>query len=137
MVTSDEDEESEIEGLMEETQTTAPPARPKPRPAYRPAAPAEDQDLVTETDDEDVGSALLITPTGRPRPIATYKSTKSPNKSPNQSSQPGVNGTSSPKNPRKREREDDEEQSAADEGGSPAPRTQSSDIQVRRKRVRH
>jgi len=136
VVTSDEDEESEVEGLMEATQTTAPPARPRPRPAYRSAAPAEDQDHVTETDDENhdevVGSDLHVTPQGRTRVIATYGSIKSPSKSPSKKSQPAVNGTS---NAQKRQR--DEEESATDEGGSPARGTQSSDIQVRRKRVRH
>jgi hypothetical protein len=125
---------------MEATQTTVPPARPRPRPAYRSAAPAEDQDLVTETDDENhdevAGSDSHVTPKGRPRAIATYESIKSPSKSPSKKSQPAVNGTSNTQTPRKRERED-EEQSATDEGGSPARGTQSSDIQVRRKRVRH
>jgi len=138
VVTSDADEESEVEGLMEATQTTA-PARPRPRPAYRSAAPAEDQDLVTETDDENhdevVGFDSQVTPKGRTRTIATYGSIKSPSKPPSKNSQPAVNGTST-QTPRKREREDDEEQSATDEGGSPAHGTQSS-IQVRRKRVRH
>jgi hypothetical protein len=141
VVTSDEDEESEVEGLMETTQTTAPPARPRPRPVYRSAAPADDLDPATEIDDEDhnevVESAAHVTPKSRPKSLATYESTMSPNKTPNIKSQPGVNG-SSPKTPRKREREnDDEEQSATDEGGSPAHGTQSSDIQVRRKRIRH
>jgi hypothetical protein len=140
VITSDEDEESEVEGLMETTQTTAPPARPRPRPAYRSAALVENQDLVTETDDENhdevVGSDLHITPKGQPKAIATYGSIKSPSQSPSKKSQPAVNGTSNTQTPRKRQREDEEEQSATDEG-SPARGTQSSDIQVRRKRVRH
>jgi len=141
VVTSDEDEESEVEGLIEETQMTAPLPRPKPRPVYRSAAPAGAQDLAAQTDDEDrdeiVGSVSPASVKDRPRSKATYRSTKSPGKSPSMKPQSGINGTSTFDSPRKRGREDDnEEQSATDEGLSPAHGTQSSDIQVR-KRVRH
>jgi cohesin complex subunit SA-1/2 len=136
-ITSDGDEESEVEAFMEENETTALLARPRPRPMYRSAAPVGDQDPgvgIDEGHDEVVGPA----PSDRPRPKATYKSTKSPSKSPNREPQPGVNGTSILDTPRKRDREDDnEEQSATDEGGSPVHGTMSSDIQIRRKRVRH
>jgi cohesin complex subunit SA-1/2 len=134
-ITSDDDEETEVEASMEENETTALLARPRPRPMYR-SAPVGDQDPgvgIDEGHDEVVGPA----PSDRPRPKATYKSTKSPSKSPNREPQPGLNGTSILNTSRKRDREDDnEEQSATDEGGSPVHGTQS-DIQIRRKRIRH
>jgi hypothetical protein len=137
VVTSEEDDESEVEGLIEQSQMTAPPPRPKPRPAYRPAAPSDDHNPASATDDEDRdevgGPAPSGSPKGRPRPKTTYKS----NESPVEKSQLEVNGTSILDTPRKREREGDEEQSATDGGLSPAHGTQSSDIQIRRKRVRH
>jgi hypothetical protein len=119
---------------MNETQTSGLPARPKPRPAYRSAAPAEDRDPVTETDedghDEVVRSAIHVTPQSRPRPMATYSGTKSPIKSHNENSQ--LNGATTSQTPRKRGRDVDAgEQSATDGEGSLG------DIQVRRKRVRH
>lgn len=140
MATSDEDEESEVEGLMEETQTTTPLARPRPRPAYRAAVPVGDQDPAMETYEDDRNEAVGSVPPnstlqGPPKPKATYQSAKSPSTSPSKMSQPGINGTSTLDTPRKRAREDDEEdQSATDDATTP---TQPSDIQIRRKRIRH
>jgi hypothetical protein len=129
VVTSDDDD-SGMEELVDETQTSTLPTRPRPRPAYRSAAPAEARDPLTETDDdpdEVIQSA----------PHVTLKdpnnSTRSPSKSLDKGSQ--VNGTSTPKTPRKREREvENGDQSATDREGSLG---HSDDIQVRRKRVRH
>jgi hypothetical protein len=122
---------------MEETQTTAPPARPKPRPAYRVTAPVNYQDPVTETDDEDHDEAAEapshVSPKSRPRSMATYKSSMSPNRKP----QPGVNGTSTSQTPQKRARVDEDGEQSGTDDGSQVHGTQSSDIQVRRKRVRH
>jgi len=133
MVTSDEDE-SGPEALIDENQTSGQPARPKPRPAYRPAAPAEDRDPVTETDEEDhvdvgVSDPHLISES-RPR-LATYGG--SPDKLPNKNSQ--ANGTTASQTPRKREREVDEGEQSATDGERSL--SHSSDIYVRRKRVRH
>jgi cohesin complex subunit SA-1/2 len=136
VVTSD-DEGSEVEEPMGETPPAATPTRPKPRPTYRSALTTQEHDLVTESDDnipEDVAESSTLTPKSRPRPKATYKGSISPSKE----SHIEVNGTSIPKISRKREREDEEDESATEEAGSPARQgTPPSDIQVRRKRVRH
>lgn len=133
LVTSDEEEESEIEDLMEEAQIMAPPLRPKPR---RSAATVEEPELQTETEDEpDMDpEPTNTTPKVRPRPKATYKVSKSLSKSPVKASQLVVNGTSTPTIAGKRRRDEDEEQSGTD---GDEPPTQSSLIPVRRKRVRH
>ena len=129
MVTSDDDD-SGVEELVDETQTSTLPTRPRPRPAYRSAAPAEARDPLAETNDhpdEGIQSALHVTPKD------PYNSTRSPSMSPDKGSQ--VNGTTTSKTPRKREREvENGDQSATDGEGSLG---HSDDIQVRRKRVRH
>lgn len=134
VVTSDEDENSEVEEPIE-TQLTTTPARPKPRPAYRDASAAEEHEPVTESDNNvlrDIAEAsAALTPTSRPKLI--YRGTNSPRKE----SKSRVNGTSTPAPSRKRVREGEEEQSETERGSPEQQGTPPSDIQVRRKRVRH
>lgn len=156
-VTSDE-EESEVERLMGDSDTNEPPAPPRPRPVRR--LPRNgDVNPLSGPEDTDKGGADLIqdTPTSRPRPKATYRKkspvkspTKSPGKSPARSntlSDVEVNGVT-PATPRKRGHSEvdttiPEEQVADVEGDlegalSSGPQlTPSADIQIRRKRVRH
>ncbi|KAF7978768.1 hypothetical protein HWV62_44804 [Athelia sp. TMB] len=131
--TSDEEEESEIEDILEDAPAAAAPAsRPKPRPAYRAAAPEEPENPTDVEEDEIEGEPM--TPQARPRPKATYKSAKPASKSPEKRASSVVNGTPTPKTPGKRTRAEDEEQSASDAEDSPVE--EQSALRVR-KRVRH
>lgn len=80
---------------------------------------------------------MTVSPKSRPRPKATYKS---PTKSPIGQSHLVADEGATAQTPRKREREDveDEQSLTEEEGGSPARQgTPSSEIQIRRKRIRH
>lgn len=126
---------------------------PRPRPQPRQIR-AEDRLLPTEMDQTEQEAAVEnhaglehSTPKARPRPKATYR-TKSPMKSPVKTTAPDINGLTTPVS-RKRTRLEDggisEESPTADQGvesvGADLPLsrepTPTSDIQIRRKRVRH
>jgi cohesin complex subunit SA-1/2 len=155
LVTSDE-EESEVERLMGDSDTNEPSAPPRPQPVRR--LPHNGTlDPLSGPEDVDGGGVSPIrgttTPKARPRPKARYRQkspSKSPNKSPDKSpvrsntlSDVEVNGAA-PVTPRKRGHSEaiPEEQTADEEDGDGAlssklPLTPSADIQIRRKRVRH
>lgn len=160
--TTDDEEGNRSENPPDEP-ITVPPPRPKPRPLRRVQAEEDDSLPVTRMDEaggeaanEVLAERDLSTPKARPRPKATYRvksPTKSPSKSPTKStglSDGDVNGFETPSKSRKRGRlEDDEEleehpvmiHGLEDVGGDTATLsrepTPSSDIQIRRKRVRH
>ena len=130
-ISGDEGEESEVENLIDETQTTAPSLRPKPRPVYRPAA-TQDEGPITDEAERDG----LEDPDGLASPQDRSLS-KSPQKPHSR-----LNGTRSPqRTPRKREREldkDDETSLTNAQSGSPTRQaTPLDDVQIRRKRARH
>ena len=131
-ISGDEDEESEVENLIDETQTTAPSLRPKPRSVYRPAAATQEEGPIMDEAERDIleDPNVLASPPNRPL-------SKSPQKS-----HSSVNGTESPqRTPRKRGREfdeDDETSLTNEQSGSPTRQvTPLDDVQIRRKRVRH
>jgi hypothetical protein len=154
-VTSDEDGGDLSENPLDEP-AAVPRPRPKPRPvrSENPLSTAEMEQIERErVVENDVDHHPSTTPT-RPRPKAVYRtksSTKSPAKSPMKSpakatplSDAEVNGTI-PTSRKRTRQNDDQEPPAADQNledvgadlslsREPTP---TSDIQIRRKRVRH
>jgi hypothetical protein len=159
--TTDDEEGNRSENPLDEP-VTAPPPRPKPRPLRRVQVEEDDSLPVTRMEEaeheganEEPAERDISTPKARPRPKATYRvksPTKSPSKSPTKNvglSDTDVNGFETPSKSRKRGRlEDDEELEelpitshgledvGVDTTLSREP-TPASDIQFRRKRVRH